>query len=99
MESEQRDSVRELRPAHNLNKQINKQLVNILIKLRLVSSFTCRIDSFLSFVRSSEIQNFGWRNVISGDTKVCIAVMILNYKRLKLLNSISDILLLNECAN
>ena len=99
MESEQRDSVRELRPAHNLNKQINKQLVNILIKLRLVCSFTCRIDSFLSFVRSSEIQNFGGRNVISGDTKVCIAVMILNYKRLKLLNLISDILLLNECAN
>ena len=99
MESEQRDSVRELRPAHNLNKQINKQLVNILIKLRLVSSFTCRIDSFLSFVRSSEIQNFWGRNVISGDTKVFIAVMILNYKRLKLLNSISDISLLNECAN
>ena len=59
MESEQRDSVRELRPAHNLNKQINKQLVNTLIKLRLVYSFTCRIDSFLSFVRSSEIQNLG----------------------------------------
>ena len=66
MESEQRDSVRELKPAHNLNKQINKQLVNILIKL---------------------------------STKVFIAVMILNYKRLKLLNSISDISLLNECAN